>query len=458
MPRQIARKVVPKIRPPKAVNRPTSARSYVSSDFLRHLYVTTLLSFSKEQVRRFWAQVPLKDGVRLLPEEELYARLWKDEEKFELSYQLRVFEQLELFLEEEGVNVQKFQDFMSRRVGGSRFLPAKAWLYELNPHMHRFFEDTDARQLLLHIWHELPQNFGADADHRLVAEGEDGDERTGIVTFRLRNRPVDTLNYRAWVLPWLVNAPNIVGLPSYEKVKILADLRHPEAILPRGSVMRRGNDLYQDDKIVGVFASFADYCKTLNLSAEDLGVEDGAECLKVIADITGENNRILFSAGAVCSAPVALAELRYKSNIEKSQNPFAVIIDMLEWPEDTKQEKILNLHQGLVSEVQRKLEVVYFRKEDSIAVNGRHIIKNVPAKIFKKIVTSYVKSGQTYFEYREFKRDVDICMDPNNPNFEVRLQRLMDKINEDFPDLTLKKERRGHFSFHPSYLVTFKEV
>ncbi|MDB9743945.1 hypothetical protein OAA91_00290, partial [Fibrobacterales bacterium] len=92
-----------------------------------------------------------------------------------------------------------------------------------------------------------------------------------------------------------------------------------------------------------------------------------------------------------------------------------------------------------------------------ISVNGRHIIKNVPARILRRVIREYVEEGKTIFEYREFKRDTEICQDPANPNFEVRLQRLMEKIKADFPEVHLDKERRGQFSFKANQRVVYSE-
>lgn len=114
------------------------------------------------------------------------------------------------------------------------------------------------------------------------------------------------------------------------------------------------------------------------------------------------------------------------------------------------------------------VEVVYYTDSDSISVNGKHVMRNVPAKILRNILSEYTTTGREEFENREFKRDTSICMDPLRPNFESRLNRVVAhiegrKVNGEITNNGLKnffeidRYRRGGFRFIPKCNIVFRE-
>jgi hypothetical protein len=73
--------------------------------------------------------------------------------------------------------------------------------------------------------------------------------------------------------------------------------------------------------------------------------------------------------------------------------------------------------------------IVYYKSDDSISVNSKHLMRNVPARILRNLLREYTATGREEYENREFKRDSAICMDPLRPNFESRLNRVIAHIN-----------------------------
>jgi hypothetical protein len=433
----------------------SSSRGRIIGEFLRHLYISTLMEFDRDQVRRFWSQIPFREGAKYLSEEELFDKLFSPGQKFNLSYQLEILDYLEAFLQTEGLDAERFQQIVSRRNRGSRYLSAKTWLYELNPFMERFFNQPDLRNFLLEIYHELPQVFGEEVDHRQVSIRQDGEFSVSMVSCKLRNVNSQRLNYEAWLLPWLVNFPNLFGMPSYENAKMIADLQGLENFFVPEELSSRNKKITWNDEEIADVVLFSTLCEKSNINFKELAVDD-MEVALAKADVWSEDGKVkLLTAGCAYGAPASLVELRYLTKYPSPTNPFQLLIEMLEWEEEVGKDNVNKLHRELLGEVSNRLEVSYFAAEDSISVNGRHIIKNVPARIFRRVVREYVDEGKTIFEYREFKRDIEICSDPANPNFEVRLQRLMEKVKADFPEFKLQKERRGQFSFKAKQRVVY---
>lgn len=49
-------------------------------------------------------------------------------------------------------------------------------------------------------------------------------------------------------------------------------------------------------------------------------------------------------------------------------------------------------------------------------------------------------------------------MDQTNPNFEGRLARLMKKLAEEYPNLSINKSGRGVFEFKPNASIEVRQI
>jgi hypothetical protein len=85
-------------------------------------------------------------------------------------------------------------------------------------------------------------------------------------------------------------------------------------------------------------------------------------------------------------------------------------------------------------------------------------VKNVPAKILRKMLLSHCATGQTVFFHREFAMDRSITNDPKAPNIIVRLRRLSHAFEERFPKIKITRVSRGKIAFLPSCKIEFSEI
>ncbi|MDB5050049.1 MAG: hypothetical protein JWO30_3120 [Fibrobacteres bacterium] len=104
---------------------------------------------------------------------------------------------------------------------------------------------------------------------------------------------------------------------------------------------------------------------------------------------------------------------------------------------------------GLCLLASRELDFLYHELDDSISCNHCYLTKGVPARILKKLLEYHVYENRTYFEYREFKRDRELFVQPKTTNFEVRLRRLMKLVRIQLPRFRFEVIGPGklHFSY-----------
>jgi hypothetical protein len=159
-----------------------------------------------------------------------------------------------------------------------------------------------------------------------------------------------------------------------------------------------------------------------------------------------ERKRTVLHAGTAYGAPAYLHTVGYRKMGSRSGDVLDHMVLDLDDTEDVPLIKSMRpRHEALLGKLRERLTFRYHPEDESITLNGEHLVKGIPAKILRNLLAIHIREGRCEFEYREFKRDFEISLGQKNSNFEVRFYRLMERLEEKCPSMTIGKSGRGRF-------------
>lgn len=415
--------------------------------FLKMAYSELLLSHRTEDL------VPLVQNANV-SSRKLIEDAWQEDELVGVEDNAMIIEGFANWLLARGESLDTFADRMFDRVKLLASVPKRIILRSYLPYIRDFYDMEDQRLGILRLFEK--RNLFNENFHFVEGKSE-GKKLHGYMTNRSSGSNHPAAIYSTWMLRFLQQEPCLLDLPAFESVSMIASqYTAEEALLGRLAGNQDGETFYVSGIAVGKVVKFSE---CLDKIPVDLELSKFADKLCVRADtdvmdtFTGTQ---LLRKGHYYGAPASVSEFVFDKDV-KTKDPFATLIASLVKDEFNVWPPVQKAHDELLHKINNVAEIVYYETDDSISVNGKHLMRNVPARILRNILREYTKMGREEFENREFKRDPDICIDPVNPNFESRLNRVVDHLEKVSEIMSLNRHRRGGFRFEPHCHIDFRE-
>lgn len=442
----------------------------IRNDILKLLYAGMLLEMPLSLVREFWARHPLPDAVIKNDESYTLHSIWQAENRNPIEYLVGVFNDVEPFLISHGMDTVDFLRKTLQRVNKGMLISARSILRWGKPFLSYFYLEKDPRPLILRLIDFFTAKLAPGTVHKLVKH-ESGDTVNKATILVMYSRPMESFRlhtksfYREfpsydcelWTGMLVQAIPSCMNMPVFEELFMLSDCRKIEEILPDSHITMQDEKLLIDGEVYGNIINFTDFWEKKALFLHKYRIPD-----KKVVTITRDyfcpiRKRIIIHANCVYNAPVYLYGFRYHKDVTKPENFMSTIIDEATGKLSDSWSRAREIHETLLEKISLKADITYFNNEQSISINGNHLVKFVPAKILRKMIVTYLNEGRTLFEHREFIRDEQIIFDSINPNLNIRLQRLEKVLKENFPEISISREERGKIRLHVDCKASYCE-
>ena len=369
------------------------------------------------------------------------------------------------WLYERGENPDAFVQRIIDRCAAFEGVPARSVLRSYLPYVSQFYATKDVRQLCLDI---IPKRYPLLTDSKFLKRDVVDGYRKEYFAFRFETPGVLITNPMRWFNGLVQIGAVLLGTPPYEHLTFKASqTSFVEALEGRETAeIRDDGFVYVKGRRVGQNMSFGD-CIAENDLTWDVDAEKKMTCVKALEEVVDEKTGAhLIQKGCYYGAPASIVFIDYKADVVTPE-PFNKLMSAVVKQEFDSWQPIQKAQEQLLEAMNDSVTIVYYKSDDSISVNNKHSLRNVPARILRNLLREYTATGREEYENREFKRDPAICMDPLRPNFESRLNRVIAHINGcDDPSkptegvkkyFEIERHRRGGFRFVPKSKIIFRE-
>ena len=442
----------------------------IKNDYVKFLYASMLLEFSESEVRQFWDKHSYPYAGDPPDLSVLYGWLWQEDAFSSLDYMIRVADSLETFLLSRGLSTPVFIRNATSKLNKGLLIPAKTMFKWSSPFLELFFSTDDLRYLILQLVPYYTSILIPGIHHGLIQHTSD--EKTGkaVATIMLsqaleylQNRsegditPLPPFDCELWAAVFIQTMPLCMRLKPYEKLFILADLRPVHSIVPNADYLNGSH--FIDGKKYGIEKKFNEICQEKKLADDLTGMNiPNLTVTEIIDDyFCPERKRIVLHKGCVYGAPVCLYRFEYLKATKKPKEFLSEIIDESVEKTNSSWLRVKARHDLLLKNIEPEIHCTYHIRDESISVNGKHLMKSVPAKILRYIITQYLNAGKTEFEYREFINNSEIILNTLSPNMAVRINRLSQVLETNFPFVKIIRTERGKFTVTVSCMLSYSE-
>ncbi|WP_295678375.1 hypothetical protein [uncultured Fibrobacter sp.] len=430
----------------------------VSNLFLQLIHIELLLSYSVKEILTLVKRDP-RFNVKLL--NDLY---FGDSVIDEETHRF-IANNVVSWLYERGENPDEFIERIVKRCSDFEAIPSRCVLRTYLPYISSFYSCKDVRELCLEI---IPKRYQFLKQAAVLRNEVVAENREMLFTYKFETPSALVSNPMRWIIGMFRVGPLLLGTPTYEHMNFLASqTSFIEAMENRLPVEMRDGDVYVNGEVVGKSTLFGECVKKCGIKWEDeRELEIG--CVLATKDVIDPKTKtVLAKEGCFYGAPANILDVKFKANISCVE-PFIKLMNSVVKQEFEAWQPIQKAQEQLLDAMNDSVTIVYYKSDDSISVNSKHLMRNVPARILRNLLREYTATGREEYENREFKRDSAICMDPLRPNFESRLNRVIAHINgTDDKDgkenegvkkyFEIERHRRGGFRFVPKCKIVFRE-
>lgn len=409
-----------------------------------------LLDLSISETREFWRNNPLIINGNKMTETSLFHLLWKADTYVPLEYGLAVFHNVSEYLSRNGYPLDEFLVKLIKTSCAEFIFPIDEVFNAIKPFLYNNVTTIDIRYLILLLLNNIYKKIIYHCTFHSIQHKETEHRNRDLFLITYDTSVTAKLYYdiTRWKSIFLKLSPQIINIPVFEKVDLIADCRRIETVLDNTKTnytITKGY-LYIDKQKYGKEIDFNSFLKNEGICIKDRSIPS---CTGVVIErdifYPSENSCIL-KKKTFYGSPFYLLAVYYEKLIKSPENIYNCFLEK-NYDQQLIHGKIASRHADMLQSCIQSPAFIYNKDHKIISIKGKRLASGTQASILRKIVYTYIYSKQKEFEYQEFIGDPGIFLDPLNPNLYIRIKRLSKKISEIYPPLKILQKGAGKFLF-----------
>ena len=429
-------------------------------DFWRACYATMLAEIRPDHIMEFFQRIPMTMQGKAYAGKGLLSLFWSEKGTVNMDWNFASIHHIEPFLIERGYDALGFFRKMLHRNNRATYMPGKVLMSWFYPMMDKFFNVYDPREMVLKLISTYTEEYVPGVLHRRIKRTVEGEWIRTYMMF-LTHKNFDgcyVFNYDFIVGEQILAFPKMMDLPAFESITFLNDCQRIEDVLWREGIERNESGIWLDGRRIASPERYLAFMERGGFDIEMFNIPDRWVMVAEEDFTCPKRNRQVIYKGCAYEAPAYVSAIRHKKVSNQDRKLLQHMLQDTMKEDELFSPEVIRRHADLMARLERKLSFAFFPADESVTLNGDHLIKGVPARILRNILSAVVKTGKRDFEYREFKRDFEITLGQKNANFEVRFYRLMEKLEDKCPEFRIRKSERGRFTVETEAFLEFKDL
>lgn len=433
---------------------------------LKFIYSGTLKELSIDDASFFWNQVYHNFFEKEFTIQHFFEALWNATLEPPFYIVFSILNSLDFYLTRKKKSLTNFVHVTLRSLSNGLIVSSERVLLLTNPYLFEFFDSKDLHVTILKAYCKLARaaEIQRETNHQIISHRIEGDCGIALMIYRFVVQPPQefksgrfpSYDFENWTGSIMQSIVVSFNLPPFDELRMLSDYNTITDLISPSRIQFHNEQVLLDNKPFAVEVSLHDHLRNFNCDIEKADVPDCIVFLALNDYVCPVRDRIVIHKGCVYGAPVFMYELKYR-RFERPTNFLSTVISALQKQKSELWLSLQDKHTQVLSKSLLKLDVLYNIGDESISINNVHFISGVPAKILKKVLSTYTETKRTEYQYREFTKDSFIVNDPLNPNFVVRLSRLTKALESTYPELKLFKIAPGRLKLVISCVLNYSE-
>jgi hypothetical protein len=443
-------------------NRRSSSDSLlIRSDILRLVHWSLLQMFPPLTVWQFWKSNLCIPEANPDAVAAFFESILNSGTNISMAYVLSVLTALEPFLVKQGNTLDDFaQKLFSRELHTGNLVPYTRLIRIYSLFAKNIMKIKDFRHAYLQVMQWSIRIASRHFHCKIVRHSVSGGWHRNLLLFSIKNGE-DTIrlpfDFDVWIGKRLKSMPVTIGLPAYEHVKSVSDMRAIEVIAPE-SVINRTKGTIRIGNAVGLECSFGEFCEKQGITLKKYGIRTDVAVVEMLDDYFCPcRKRVVLHKGCAYGAPAHLFQTEFAECCDNEPRRIISFVMKMVAKEQRVRRRMKILHEEFIKYCNPGYSFVYDVRLGEMFVNGRYMTRGIPAKILRKIVSEHVQTGKTEFERRRLLDDNDIVQNKSNPCLERRIDLLHEALARKCELIDFNKTEKGMIRFNPFTSILFLE-